>query len=345
MGAMTRSRLVAVLALLLVALGISLGACGGDSAGTPATPTPAAAETEPPAASPTPTPAAAPSPAARGTPGCGRALPADLKPGETTSRVLQSANRTRTYLVYTPPAAGPASAPMALVLNFHGLGSTGAQQHVYGGWVPIAQREGFVVVSPNGVDNSWLIAAGLDDLQFVRDLVAALGNELCLDPARVYATGMSNGGFMSTTLACRASDLIAAIAPVAGQSPPGPGCSDRPVPIISFHGTADGVVPYEAGTINAGAVSGSPFPGVPAVQAEWAKHNGCDGSAPAETKVADDVTKVEYRGCAAPVVHYRVEGGGHTWPGAPAVPRLGPTATSISASELAWAFFQAHPMR
>ncbi len=344
---MTRARLLAVVALLLVALGISLGACGGD--GQPAV-SPAAGETEPateppaPATAPASTPVATPAPAVRGTPGCGRTLPADLKPGETTSRVLQSANRTRTYLVYTPPAAGPSSAPMALVLNFHGLGSTGAQQHVYGGWVPIAQREGFVVVSPNGVDNAWLVSAGLDDIQFVRDLARTLGEELCLDPARVFAAGISNGGFMSTTLACRAGDLVAAVAPVAGQAAPGAACGERPVPVISFHGTADGIVPYAAGTITAGSFTGTPFAGIPASLEAWAKQNGCSGS-PAETRIAADVVKVEYTGCAAPVVHYRVEGGGHTWPGAPAVPRLGTTTTSINASELAWAFFAANPMR
>ena len=337
-----RGRLLALLALLLVALGISLGACTGTD--EPAAPAPSPSPTEAPASpSPSPAPSPAPAPALRGTPGCRQPLPADLKAGETVSRTLQSAGRTRTYLVYVPPAAGPAAEPMPLVLNFHGLGSTGAQQHVYGGWVPIAQREGFVVASPNGVQNSWLIAAGLDDIQFVRDLVAALGNELCLDPGRIYATGMSNGGFMSTTLACQAQDLIAAIAPVSGESAPGPGCGGRPVPLVLFHGTDDAVVPYQAGTINAGAVSGTPFPGVAAVLGEWAKHNGCSDAPPVETRIAADVVKVEYQGCRAPVVHYRVEGGGHTWPGAVPVPRLGATTTSISASDIAWEFFKANP--
>lgn len=336
MAGMTRGRLLAMLALLLVALGITLGGCRGDDgdAPAPAEPTATVAVPEPTAPAPTATPTA---PALRGTPGCGQPLPAGVRAGETTSRTLQSAGRTRTYLVHVPKGYD-ARTPIPLVLNFHGLGSTGAQQHVYGGWVPLADREGFVVVSPNGVENSWLIAAGLDDIQFVRDLVATLGGELCLDPGLVFASGMSNGGFMSTALACRASDLIAAIAPVAGQSPPGPTCSEVPVPVVSFHGTADGVVPYEAGTINAGALTGSPFEGVPSVVAKWAAHNGCNGE-PTETPVAADVVKVTFSGCRAPVVHYRVKGGGHTWPGAPAVPRLGPTTTSINAAEVAWAFF------
>ncbi len=335
---MTRGRLLAVLALLPVALGITLAGCGGEDGAPAPTAEPTATASAP--ESPTPAPTATPTaPAVRGTPGCGQPLAAGLRAGETTSRTLQSAGRTRTYLVHVPKGYDPAR-PIPLVLNFHGLGSNGAQQHVYGGWVPLADREGFVVASPNGVDNSWLLAAGLDDIQFVRDLVAALGGELCLDPARVFASGMSNGGFMSTTLACRASDIIAAIAPVAGQSAPGAACSEEPVPVVSFHGTADGVVPYEAGTVTAGAVTGTPFEGVPSIVGKWAAHNGCSGE-PSESRVAADVVKVEYAGCSAPVVHYRVEGGGHTWPGAPAVPRLGTTTTSINAAEVAWAFFVA----
>ncbi|WP_322817592.1 PHB depolymerase family esterase [Tepidiforma sp.] len=331
--------LVALLAAAAFLAGCRDG--GGDAAPT-AEPT---APSEASALAPSPTPTPSPQPTLRGTPGCGRALPADLKPGETVSRVIQSANRTRTYLAYVPPAAGPASAPMALVLNFHGYGSNGAQQHIYAGLVPIAEREGFVVVSPNGLDNAWLLTAGLDDIQFVRDLVATLGQELCLDPARVYATGMSNGGFMSTTLACRAGDLVAAIAPVAGESSPGPACGSRAVPMIVFHGTGDAVVPYQPGPIQAGVFTGTPFAGVASVLRAWADRNGCSAGEPVETRVADDVVAVEYQDCTAPVVHYRIEGGGHTWPGAVAVPRLGKTTTSISASEVMWAFFVEHPLR
>jgi hypothetical protein len=104
-----RGRLLALLALLLVALGISLGACtGADEPAAPA-PSPSPAPAEAPASpSPSPAPSPAPAPAVRGTPGCRQPLPADLKAGETVSRTLQSAGRTRTYLVYLPPAAGPA---------------------------------------------------------------------------------------------------------------------------------------------------------------------------------------------------------------------------------------------
>jgi polyhydroxybutyrate depolymerase len=336
---MVRGRLLAGGVVLLVAVVITIAGCRADPgpAQPPATPAGGDPATIAPApATPTPTVA----PVVGGSAGCGQPLPADLRPGETVGRTLESAGRTRTYLVYVPSAAASPT-PLPVVFNFHGLGSTGAQQHLYGGWVPIAEREGFVVISPDGVNNSWLLAAGLDDIRFVRDLVAALADELCLDQDRVYASGMSNGGFMSTTLACRANDLIAGIAPVAGQSAPGAACGPRPVPVISFHGTDDAVVPYAGGTITAGAFTGGPFAGVPPIVEAWAKQNGCDAT-PVETRVATDVTRVEFAGCGAPVVHYRVEGGGHTWPGGPAVPRLGPTTTSISASEIIWEFFEAN---
>ncbi|WP_322795945.1 hypothetical protein [Tepidiforma sp.] len=344
---MSRARLLGLVALLLVAVGLGLAGCrGGDGDSTPPandTPTPAAT---PVAGSPAPaaatentaTPASGTRTVATATPtalasAC-PALPSDLRPGETTRRGLESAGRQRAYLVYVPKGYD-ASRPLPLMLNFHGLGSSMAEQHAYAGWVPVADREGFIVVSPDGVERSWLLAAGLDDIRFVRDLVAELEEELCIDPGQVYTSGMSNGGFMSTVLACQANDLIAGVIAVTGATPPTASCGPKPVPFVLFHGTEDPVVPYNGGPIVIGGQQVGTFQGVGPILEGWAKQNRCTGG-PSETRVADDVVKVEYVGCAAPVVHYRVEGGGHTWPGAVPVPRLGKTTSSISASEEGW---------
>jgi polyhydroxybutyrate depolymerase len=250
---------------------------------------------------------------------------------------VDSGGRERTYLLYVP-SGYEGTAALPLVLNFHGLGSTGAQQHIYSGLVPVAEREGFLVASPDGINRAWLTNPGVNDITFTRDLVEAIAAIACVDPARVYATGMSNGGFMSAALACMASDLVAAVAPVAGMTAPGSLCGE-PVPFIEFHGTEDRVVPYDRGIL---APTGGSFSGVPALMAAWAEFNGCEGE-PTEEQAGESVTFREYAGCDVPTGHYVVEGGGHTWPGGPAVERLGATTQEISAAEIAWAFFAANP--
>ena len=324
----------------LIALG-ALAACSSTETGerTAVTPTPgetnsntapggtatvpAAASIAPPATMP-PMPACQP----------GSALP---PAGTTSEHTLSSGGVERSYLLYVPPGYD-GRRPAPLVLNFHGLGSTGAQQHIYAGLVPVAEREGFLVASPDGINRAWLTNPGIDDIQFTRDLVEEISRLACIDAGRVYATGMSNGGFMSAALACVAGDLLAAVAPVAGMTPANRLCGE-PVPFIEFHGTGDSVVPYEPGIL---APTGGDFAGVPELIAGWAAFNGCEGE-PTERRLSDEVVFREFGGCDAPTGHYVVAGGGHTWPGAIAIGRLGATTRDISAAEIAWAFFEANP--
>jgi polyhydroxybutyrate depolymerase len=259
--------------------------------------------------------------------------------GRTSAGAITSEGRERTFQLYVPPGYDGAAA-LPLVLNFHGLGSNGAEQEFYSGLVPVAEREGFLVASPDGINRAWLTTPGVNDIQFTRDLVAAISELACVDLDRVYATGMSNGGFISAALACFAGDLVAAVAPVAGMTAPGSLCG-APVPLIEFHGTDDRVVPYERGIF---APTGGVFAGVPALMEAWAEFNGCEGEA-AEEAIGESVVFREYAGCDVPTGHYVVEGGGHTWPGAVAVERLGVTTREISATEIAWAFFRANPRR
>lgn len=328
---------LAVAALGLVSCDEGEPATDGTPAATPTTtpvgsPTSSPGTVEPTA---TATPLPSPSPTASGT-ACTLGPAPAFPPGETTDATIVSGDRQRTYLIYVPETYdGTVSVP--LVLNFHGLGSNAAQQHIYAGLVPIAEREGFIVVSPDGVNNSWLITPGVNDIQFTRDLVAGLSEALCIDPGAVFSTGMSNGGFMSAALACAAGDLVAAVAPVAGVLGPTAICGE-PVPILQFHGTNDAVVPYEGGTISA---TGGPFGGIEPIMEDWAEHNGCSIE-PVTSEASPSVDLVEFPDCDAETAHYVVEGGGHTWPGGPAVARLGATTTEISASELMWQFFMEH---
>lgn len=335
---------------VLVALGAALvfAACDDDDLqGEAATPT-ADSSLETPSAEPTTAPTVAPTTAAdEPTPTVAAAVSAagatcSLGPsavfeaGKTSDGSITSSARARTFLLYVP-SSYDGSAQLPLVLNFHGLGSSQGAQHLYAGLIPVAEREGFLVVSPQGVNNSWLLAPGANDIQFTRDVVASLSEQLCIDPGAVFSTGMSNGGFMSSALACVAGDLVAAVAPVAGVSGPTANCGE-PVPFIQFHGTADVVVPYRAGTIS---VTGGPFSGIDAIMAGWAAHNGCEGD-PVAADVSESVSLVSFQGCDVETAHYVVKGGGHTWPGGPPQARLGRTTTEISAAEIMWEFFAAN---
>lgn len=328
-----RSALVGLVFLATVFAGCRDGA----SPTSIADPAPAAATS---AASPSPASAIQsplPTPVPTPGPACVTAGPAPA-PGTTTALTLVSEGRERSYVLYVPSGYDGATA-LPLVLNFHGLGSNGAEQHFYAaGLAPIADREGFLIASPDGINRAWLATPGVNDITFTRDLVAAIGEVACVDPARVYATGMSNGGFMSAALACFAGDLVAAVAPVAGLTAPGALCGD-PVPFIAFHGTDDRIVPYLPGTL---APTGGNYAGARALMDDWAKFNRCEGE-PVPTQVGESVTFREYANCAAPTGYYVVEGGGHTWPGGIPVESLGLTTREISASEIAWAFFEANP--
>jgi polyhydroxybutyrate depolymerase len=154
------------------------------------------------------------------------------------------------------------------------------------------------------------------DVRFISDLIDDLEKAFNVDPTRIYADGLSNGGGMAFVLSCTLSDRIAAVGMVAAaQSLPWDWCTDRrPVPMIAFHGTADRLVPYEGGTSWVGPVS---FPDVSRWTASWARRNRC-GPDPVETTVAADVTRRDYTDCAddAAVVLFTIHGGAIRGPAA-----------------------------
>jgi polyhydroxybutyrate depolymerase len=191
---------------------------------------------------------------------------------------------------------------------------------------------------------------------FIADLLDLLEAELCVDTDRIFSTGMSNGGQMSTALACRLSHRIAAIAPVAGTEFLEP-CDGTPVPILAFHGTEDLVLPYTGGGLNATTIAdlhlwkGNVPPGMPAPlgidesMELWAAHNGCDAE-PVEERISAEVVRRSWSGCDAATVLYVVEGGGHTWPGKPVEgfeETLGHTTTDVDATQLMFELFLGEP--
>lgn len=259
---------------------------------------------------------------------------------------LQHDGRARSYELYVPPSYD-GTTPLPVVLNFHGFTSNGLLQQESTKMDELASREGFFVAYPNGLDNSWNAGVccgrsaetAVDDVGFTRAVIEDLGERGCIDTARVYATGMSNGGFLSHRLACEAADVIAAAAPVAAvlgieESACNP---VRPIPIMQLNGTADPLVAYEGGGLADSPSAQESIDG-------WIARDGCtgepmvsyeNGAATCETVgECDDGVSVTL--CS-------IEGAGHCWPGQPCPERLGslvgePTF-DIDANELMWELF------
>jgi polyhydroxybutyrate depolymerase len=253
---------------------------------------------------------------------------------------------TRTYSFYVP-AMYDGSQPVPLILNLHGYTSNGAQQSFYGNFKNIADTAGFIVVHPDGTfDGSsnqfWNLAyspGSVDDVGFLEALIDTISASYNINNARVYSTGMSNGGFMSYRLACE-SNRFAAIASVTGSMTTLMqfNCSPvRPTPVMEIHGTADAVVPYTGST---GVLS------ITSVLDYWANFNSCP-TPPTMTNVpnintGDGATAEHYVYSAGTngvtMEHFKVIGGEHSWPGA-TFPN-GVTCQDFSASKEIWRFFR-----
>jgi polyhydroxybutyrate depolymerase len=174
----------------------------------------------------------------------------------------------------------------------------------------------------------------VDDVAFIDALLDELERELCIDTGRVFATGLSNGGYMAHRLACDLAERIAAVAPVAGPNGTVPCSPSRPVSVLHFHGTDDGIVPYEG-------FGG--FFSVPDTMQEWAARDGCSGASEVYFSMGD-VRCEQWSGCreGTSVELCVIDGGGHQWPGGTTIPLLGHNTDDIVATDAMWAFFEAH---
>lgn len=251
----------------------------------------------------------------------------------------------RTYILYVP-AIYSASNPVPLVFNFHGYTSNSSAQMFYGDFRPIADTANFLVVHPMGTldgnnqpywNSGW--GGTVDDIGFTAALIDSLSAQFNINQNRIYSTGMSNGGFMSYTLACSLSNRIAAIASVTGTMNTNQSLScnpQHPMPIMEIHGTADATVPYNGAT---GMSS------IPNTLNYWTTFNQTDvqpifSNVP-NINLVDGCTAEHYvykNGTnGVEVEHYKIIDGAHTWPGAPVV--VGVTNYDINASEKIWQFF------
>lgn len=213
---------------------------------------------------------------------------------------LSHAGRQRSYLLHVPPGFS-AGRRTALVIDLHGYSRTSASQKSGSGWAKVADRENFLVVYPDGVGSSWNVGGccgtagngNVDDVGFVKALVKKLTTEACVDPERVYASGVSNGAGMAGRLSCDAADVIAGVSLVSSDLRTDPCKPARPVTEIAFRGTADTLEPYEGGIV--GPPGGQyKSPGARGSFELYRKLNQCTGTPVTSVKYCET-----YKTCAA----------------------------------------------
>jgi polyhydroxybutyrate depolymerase len=364
---MVRARGVVALTGLLVVV----PACNSDeSVGSIATsPTavsePAVAPTVPITSAPltTSAPSTTPAPATQPTPTDPPPTCPSLTAG-VNEVTLSAGGAEHAVRVFVPTAY--AGRPLPVVLDWHGLGSNGTEQAMFSGYEAVAEAEGFLVVHPTGVPddpagpNSWqlvpVVEGERDDLAFADALIDDLIANWCADPARVYSTGMSNGGFFTARLVCELADRIAAAVSVAGLFHPDSCAPARPVPYTAFHGTDDEAVPFHGGGGSVPRPPDSPEwyrlfgeQVIPEEFAQFAAAASC-ATAATTTEIGTDVLEHEYTGCAGgtPITFFEIVGGGHTWPGSPMAEQvrnwLGYTTDTVDATTDGWAFMSQHTL-
>jgi polyhydroxybutyrate depolymerase len=243
----------------------------------------------------------------------------------------------RSYLLHVPPGHKKES-PAPLVLVLHGGGGTAKSfdRFTNGQVIRESDRRGWLVAFPEGVEKGWddgrtplddkdRLRATMDDVGFLMKVIDRVDAEQGVDRSRVYATGISNGGFMSFRLALEQSDRFAAVAPVSANlakvhehTKP-----KRAIPILVVNGTLDPLVPWKGGQVQVLGRDRGEVLSTPDTVAWWVKQNACSGKVTTKSLPdtdPEDGTRVEvetHDGCAggSEVVLYRIEGGGHSWPG------------------------------
>ena len=257
---------------------------------------------------------------------------------------IATAAGDRQAQVHVPASYDPTKAT-PVVIDIHGLTSFGADQARIAHMIAKSDAEGFIAVHPEGtgIPKSWNAGyccspangSGVNDVAFISTMIDKLATELCVDPDRVFAMGLSNGGYLSHRLACELSDKIAAIGPVAGVIGIASCNPTRAVPVFDVHGTADPLVPWNGGN---GQQS------VPQTIDFWVQHNGCTTMTPSYAH--GDASCVTHGGCTngADVTLCTIDNGGHQWPGGESIGAiLGKKSDDLIATDAIWTFFAAHP--
>ena len=265
------------------------------------------------------------------------AAPPPPTPSTTQIGYLYVGGVQRTYVVFRPSSLG-AKRPAPLVIAMHGYTVDTSWMESASQFDVLAAKAGFIVAYPQGLQNAWNAGrccgrSTSDDVTFIEDMVDKLVADGHVDPKRVFATGMSNGGFMAQRLACDAADRIAAVASVSGSLVVDSCTPSRAISVLEMHGLEDGIVPYTGG-VSAGLAD---FPPTMSNMQQWANRDGC--GATAATAREGITTTYTWSACrdGSSVVLQAISGAGHAWFGPNDLPAE-PDATLV-----AWNFFQSAP--
>ena len=282
------------------------------------------------------------------------------KPSEQKTINITFDGVARNFIVYLPSGYNN-SGKMPLIFAIHGGSGTPEGMINIANFKTIADRDKVVLVYPEGVQKNWNDGRptapnqlGINDVGFFNQMCDYMINNYSVDAKKIYATGISNGGFMSTRLGCELSNRIAAIAVNAATieaTTIAPNCKpNRPVPALYIHGTTDPLVPFLGGQITAGGTAGGTILSHFQAIDKWVTINGCNPT-PTVTDlpdIANDGTTIKqrvYSGGAngSEVVSYVITNGGHTWPqGYQYLSEfvIGKTSQDMNACEVIWTFFK-----
>jgi polyhydroxybutyrate depolymerase len=253
-----------------------------------------------------------------------------------------------------------------LIVALHGGGGDGERMcSLKGGVQEYAAKEGFFVLCPSGIGRHWndgreierwqAHLENIDDVGFLNELIQKIVDEKPVDPARVFVTGISNGGKMSFRLLCEPRGVISAAAVVIASMPADLDCDPSgPIPVLIMNGTEDPLVPWEGGEVVAFRQPLGTVLSTAATVSFWVDNNHCS-SVPTKSLIRDvntsDDSWIEidqYEDCAGDnfIMFYTVHGGGHTWPGGVQyLPEflIGRTNRDAHAGALIWEFFEQVP--
>jgi polyhydroxybutyrate depolymerase len=280
---------------------------------------------------------------------------------------LKFGGLTRTYIVHVPPSFnGKSRVPVVFML--HGAGGSGAGAESETGWTSKSDREGFIVVFPDGTpprpslparfllnprlwnDGSGRGAAGkenIDDVGFISAIIDFVEAHYAADPDRIYCTGFSNGASMTFSVGVNLSNRIAAIAPVSGHLWLKQKQLAYPVPLLFIIGTADPLNPIAGGNVKLPWGVEQYHPPVEDSLKEWERMLGC-GPQVETARDGNGVRELVYDRCSkgGEVLYYRIDGLGHVWPGGQSkLPEkwVGKPGDKLNATNVIWEFFKAHP--
>jgi polyhydroxybutyrate depolymerase len=275
-------------------------------------------------------------------------------------REITVQNIVRSYSLYTPRLYN-SNKPMPIVLGFHGGTTTPQKFARTTGFNNVAEEKGFMIAYPQGINKNWndgRNAKGLptqDDVSFVKAIIEDLHKIRNIDTHRIYAVGISNGGFLTQRLACQLSDKIVAFASVASTlaEPLQYACqTKRPVSIMMINSPEDKIVPWKGGLMTKG--KGGVILSVPSTISFWLNKNHCNSKLQiqkiGENKPNDgtsiEVSRYHQKCDNSEVILVKINGGGHTWPDGSGQPKwlVGRTSRKINGSRFIWNFFERHAL-